>query len=233
MKGSLYFLIFLSVRLIACVHWCFACDCVNRTSGDIYNRKCCKLTEAPTDIPAEAKEVKLSYNEITDIKPGAFAHLTNCTKLVLSNNRLTNVRRDMFRGMQNLTMLRLSHNRIHHIENGSFAELRLVDLYLDINYITKLEEDDVFRIKPQFLFLGYNPLQCDWRMCWIKQGERDRWITLSKEAYGKPYCANFPDVPWDNISILCPVTGKASVFNIPEHIEKKNCCNIITFKCKL
>ena len=212
----LHLLIFLSVLPITCLHWCIACKCVNRTVDHIYNRKCCKLTEAPTDIPAEAKEVKLSYNEITDIKSGAFAHLTNCTKLVLSNNRLTHLRGDMFRGMQSLRMLRLSHNRIHHIENGSFAELRLVVLTLHINYITKLEQSDVFRTEHLLLLLGYNPLQCDWRMCWIQQGEQDGWISLSKEAYGTPYCANYLD---NNISSLCSVTGEASVFNIPEHIE--------------
>ena len=140
--------------------------------------KYCGLTEVPTNNSAEANEVALSHNKITSIKAGAFSHLTNCTDLMLSFNKLSRIKRDMFQGLKSLKRLRLSHNKIFHIQHGSFARLHLTHLYLPSNRITKLEQGDVCKSHHLTLFLGDNPLQCDWRICWVKHGEQDGWIDV-------------------------------------------------------
>ena len=55
--------------------------------------------------------------------------------------------------------------------------------------------------------LGGNPFQCDWRMCWIKQAERDEWLTYTIYLqHGiRPECENFPDQDWDDIDLDCDV----------------------------
>ena len=210
----LLLIFFLSVSLSSCffLHY-VTCECdSNFTSDHIFRMKNCGLIQVPTNISAETKGVGLSHNHITDIEAGVFAHLTKCVELALSDNKLVRIRKNMFQGLRSLKKLKLGHNQISHIEYGSFVSLHLTHLYLASNHITKLEQGDVFKSDHLTLLLGNNPLQCDWKICWIKDGEREEWINLSKGSYGKPYCANFPDVPWDSITAFCSVTGKASSF---------------------
>ena len=174
--------------------------------------KNCGLKEVPTNFSAEAKGVGLSHNHIANINADAFAHLTNCVEQALSDNKLVRIRKDMFQGLGSLRKLKLGHNQISHIEYGSFASLHLTHLYLASNHIPELEQGDVFKSRHLTLLLANKPLQCDWKICWIKEGEGEGWINLSKGCYGKPYCANFPDIPWDSITAFCSVTGKASSF---------------------
>ena len=189
---------------------------MNKTNDYVYRRKGCWLSVVPTDIHAVVTKVVLSINNITHVDGGAFSYLTNCTWLDLPNNKLTEVKADMFRGLRSLTKLGLGHNHISYIEPGSFANLSLTNLYLDSNRLsTPLQRDDAFKSHHLLLLLGDNPLECDCRMCWVKQGEREGWIDLVLrypwgEFYDKPDCANHPNVHWDDIKILCPVIERAS-----------------------
>ena len=58
------------------------------------------LTQVPTDIPAETTRVSLTWNDITDIRPGAFSHLSQCTQLDLDMNELSHIRADMWIGLE-------------------------------------------------------------------------------------------------------------------------------------
>ena len=49
-----------------------------------------------------------------------------------------------------------------------------------------------------------NPLQCDNKMCWVKQGEEDGWITLTSDVHSEPDCQG---IHWDDVTITCTVTG--------------------------
>ena len=93
----------------------------------------------------------------------------------------------MFIGMYSLTELELSHNQISHIEHGSFTKTQQLQyLYLSSNKLRTLEQD-MFSIPQQgeiTILIEDNPLQCDSRICWIKQGEQDGWIKFSHKSGG-------------------------------------------------
>ena len=227
----IFFFLFSDPLILYFLLPCVVCDCDSDYTADhIFTMKYCGLTEVPTNISAETKQVGLSHNKIADIKAGAFSHLKNCTVLMLSYNKLSRIRRDMFRGLKSLRDFRLSHNKIAQIQHGSFAGLHLTHLYLLSNQITKLEQSDAYKSRHLTLFLGENPLQCDWRICWIKKGEQDGWITLSKGENSKPHCANSQDIPWDSITGFCSVTGKG--MNIYFYILFR-CCICFGFYVKL
>ena len=254
------------------------------TDGN-YHRDGCGLTQVPTNIPADARKVYLSNNQITNIRIGAFSQLTNCTELWLNNNtltiieaadfvglqslkelilennfiteiqtfafihlkrcseisikgnRLTHVSVNMFIGLPFLEKLSLSDNRISNIEPGAFAKLSklmILDLsknnissfapetftqqtlsIIDLqgNQLTSLERNVFGSQHPSNItvLLSDNPLQCDGRLCWIKEAERDGWITLNfplpDASWSEPNCANYPDLDWDHITLSCPVKG--------------------------
>ena len=119
----------------------------------------------------------------------------------------------MFVGMYSLTELELSRNQISHIEHESFTktqQLRYVDL--SSNELSIIQED-AFSIPKQgelALLIEDNPLQCDREVCWIRQGEQDGWIKFSYKSweYGQLDCENYPDVPWDNLTDICPIVSE-------------------------
>ena len=181
---------------------------------EYYNNDC-GLTEIPTDIPSGAYQVWLAGNQIANVEARAFSHLADCTFMVLDNNKLTHIRMDMWDGLHSLKEMHLFRNLISYIEPGSFAKLtNLRGLYMEANKLTTLEQNVFDGPLPNHLVLSinYNPLNCDSRMCWIKQGEEDGQITLFRQARGitwsKPSCKNYPSFQWDDVTINCPITGK-------------------------
>ena len=232
------------------------------SSSSEYWMQLCSLTAVPQDIPAEAVEVDLSINQISDIPEGALSHLSHCARLNLYGNRLTELRPGMFQGLRALETLALSRNRITTIQPRTFQELRAL-VYLDLgsNRITTIQphtfqglraleglylsSNDITTIQPRTfaglkqlrtlwlhsnklttceeawfdpgynfteLSLSENPLQCDRRMCWIKQAERDKRITWYTDPYDgevyKPDCENYKGVDWDDVTLTCPASGK-------------------------
>ena len=258
------------------------------TDGN-YRHDGCELTEVPTNIPADARTVYLSDNQISDIRNAGFSQLTNCTELWLNNNtliqietadfvgleslkelilennfiteiqtaaffhleqcsdinikgnKLTRIHKDMFIGLPFLETLSLSDNKINNIEPGTFvklSKLMILDLsknkisniapqtfteqtlsriHLHGNQLTTLERNVFGSQHPTnlTLLLSDNPVQCDSRICWIKEAERDGWITLNAllpdASWSKPDCVNYPGVDWDNITLSCPAEGNCRI----------------------
>lgn len=56
------------------------------------------LTEVPAGLPDGLKQLRLSYNQIEKIGPGAFENLRNLTLLLLQGNRLKNIGEADFKG---------------------------------------------------------------------------------------------------------------------------------------
>ena len=61
-------------------------------------------------------------------------------------------------------------------------------------------------------------------MCWIKQGEREEWLSVHDTLQNgteidKPECVNYPGVDWDDISLTYAEVGKQYMpYNIPSFI---------------
>ena len=177
----------------------------------IYRNQGCKVNKIPSDIPAESSQVWLNDNQIDEIEAGTLSNLTDCILLNLDANNLTHITADMWQGLNSLKQLRLWHNLISYIEPGSFESLsKLEGLYLHNNRLTTLEQNVFGTLIPQklTLILSDNPLVCDSRMCWIKQGEEEGQLTLYEVGGQKPSCEDFPGVPWDDVTIICPTPGK-------------------------
>ena len=156
------------------------------------------------------KYLDLHSNTIRDIDSEAFLPLKQCASLWLPQNELTSLSAEMFKGLQSLDTLDLHSNQISVIERGTFSHLPLLrNLYLNNNQlITPMDEQDLAHSQNIFLFLDQNPLQCDTRMCWIKQAERDRRITLHGGSLEeKPECVNYPGVYWDDVTLVCDISG--------------------------
>ena len=182
----------------------------------LQNNKLTHLASGMFDGLQALQVLVLSSNYIADIKTRTFLHLTSCNWLSLKENRLIAIRSNMFVGLQSLKKLVLSQNIIFNIDPGSFVNLiKLSTLLLSKNYLTTLDRN-VFRslnLTSLYLKINDNPLLCDSRLCWIKQGEREEWLLIhdtdrnGTELY-KPQCVNYPGVDWDDISLTCPAVGK-------------------------
>ena len=85
---------------------------------------------------------------------------------------------------------------------------KIEELYLSDNCLTTLRKDAFASVllEKLNLYISGNPLHCDRRMCWIKQGEEDNWIDAGINSYwGYPHCA---DGDWDELN--CSVAGENS-----------------------
>ncbi|XP_023931592.1 leucine-rich repeat-containing protein 4C-like [Lingula anatina] len=76
----------------------------------LYNCSNSKLYGVPMDIPANVTDIDLSYNRITRIRSGNFAHLRNLSRLNLSDNRIGSLELGAFVDVPNLRVLNLRSN---------------------------------------------------------------------------------------------------------------------------
>ena len=158
--------------------------------------------------------LSVMYNKISNLERSAFDHIPQCTELWLYDNELSHVRADAFEKLPELIILDLAKNKMLGIELGTFTkQTKLKRLYLHRNRLTTMRRN-VFSSQHQTnltLLLAINPLLCDKKMCWIKQAERDGWITLNYTnhlgSWTKPDCGNYPDHTWDSITLSCPLKG--------------------------
>ncbi len=82
------------------------------------------LTEVPSDIPGEAVEVDLEYNQIEVIREGNFSHLVSkCKELLLQYNKIGTIEIGAWDGLISLKQLDLGHNEIKVLPQGSFSHL--------------------------------------------------------------------------------------------------------------
>ena len=157
------------------------------------------------------QKLSLSDNNITYVQSGSFSPIKECIQLWLKNNKLTQIRMGMFEGLDSLEALILTDNFVCAIEHGSFTNIKhLTRLFLNKNELIFLDKE-VFQMPFQTnltLLLANNNLQCNWRMCWIKQGEQNGWITLTLGPYVKPSCLNYPGIDWNEIILNCSEPGE-------------------------
>ncbi len=123
------------------------------------------LTEVPHDIPAEALEVDLRWNQIEVIRENTFTNLSVCERLWLYGNKIHTIETGawnglislkwlslgdkiellwpgMFSGLDDCTELYLQENNIHTIQSGAWEGLdSLVVLWLGDNEIEELKQD--------------------------------------------------------------------------------------------
>ena len=162
------------------------------------------------------KELWLHEKNISDIEAKSFIHLRECTKLSLHHNKLVHLRQGVFDGLESLKYLELSYNIINSVEPATFSDLtQLVELNLYDNQLKTLEVN-LFTMPLRInlaLRIRRNPLQCDRKMCWIKQAERERRIHLNGilhwgRTFFKPDCENYHGIAWDNITLDCLTEGE-------------------------
>ena len=113
----------------------------NEYVAGVFYRTDSGLVEVPSNIPAEATEVYLQDNKITELKTWAFSHLTECTKLDIHNNSITTIEGDAFSGIQQLGYLYLYHNKIKILQKSMFSGLNsLTTLDIHSNFIETIQD---------------------------------------------------------------------------------------------
>ncbi|KAI8485566.1 hypothetical protein Bbelb_367600 [Branchiostoma belcheri] len=128
-----------------------------------------KLTELANDqfvTVARLEALDLSYNAISDIKPGAFNGLTNLKFLLLPGNQLDAAPRKALKGLSNLQRLYLYDNKIQMVLDASFRNNdKLEQLLLSNNEIDYISPDAFDGMNSlQILHLYYNKLEnVPWR----------------------------------------------------------------------
>jgi hypothetical protein len=131
----------------------------------------------PIGEQTKLKKLDFSYNLIKSVGNFAFMGLQNLTTLRLYKNRIDFIGEDSFRFATSSTerlFLTLSNNALNgsSFEVGAFSYFeRPVDLYMEYNYITYLDEA-VFRpflnqTVLNRLWLHGNPFVADCRMQWL------------------------------------------------------------------
>ena len=174
------------------------------------------ITEVPHDIPAEAEEVNLRYNQIVVIRENAFSHLNVCEKLYLSRNKIHAIEVGAWNGLISLKTLTLFNNEIEVLKKDSFSHLSACEeLDLGYNNIHSIEVralDGLISLKmlslqynelstlPWTIFgkehpaqltlrLYNNPVECNSSMCWIQQGQQKGWLTLINYDWKPSVCS--------------------------------------------
>ena len=162
----------------------------------------------------------LSNNDIAVIESNVFEGLLRLKKLVLDFNKLTEVRRDMFEDLVSIEELHLANNEISVIESRTFSNmLHLKIFFLHNNALSSLSgnvydptdfpKSDCHPSELK-LTLSENPMECDERLCWIKLGEKKKWIPWLMH-FGHLYtlmCNNIPGIPWKDVFLDCAQLGK-------------------------
>ena len=152
------------------------------------------------------QQIFFHMNSIVDIADLAFAQVTAVSVIGLYDNKLSVIREHMFSGLPNLLGLFLYKNDIYMIEDNSFhGSTALMMLHLYDNLLSSVPQcmfhPDQHPSSPTQFSLYTNPLQCDARLCWVKQAEAAGWITVNSPS--STFCAGPAAVSgrsWDSIS---------------------------------
>ncbi|XP_019112145.2 lumican isoform X2 [Larimichthys crocea] len=97
------------------------------------------LKSVPRGLPAGLKQLRLAYNQISSISPGAFQHLHNLTLLLLQGNRLQTITEGDLKGLFSLNLLDLSGNWFSSVPKN--LPISVQQLYLSNNTLSGLDED--------------------------------------------------------------------------------------------
>ena len=159
--------------------------------------------------PASLKKLDLSFNDISNIAENTFSLMGNLEILELSWNNISVIISGSFQRLRSLQELYLSRNYISNMEQKSLSGLpQLNALHISGNSLLTLEKDIFYpedfpesdgHPSSLELSLRYNSIDCDRRMCWIKEGEQDGWLSWYINNRGKVYkpdCVNNPNSRW-------------------------------------
>ena len=150
-------------------------------------------------------------NKIKYIYPESFIGLENLESLSMFSNELRALESGTFDNLKKLKNLDLSFNKLILLTDGVFDGLdNLEALHLWGNMFTTLRSSPFANFpRPLRLVVGYNPLQCDPRLCWLHQEEiagNIKWpnVFIEEEMHihtYKPNCSDGTD--WDKIQWNC------------------------------
>ncbi|XP_042353489.1 lumican [Plectropomus leopardus] len=116
------------------------------------------LRSVPSALPAGLRQLRLAYNQISSISPGAFQNLQNLTLLLLQGNQLQTITEGELRGLLSLNLLDLSGNLFSSVPTHLPPSVQ--QLYLSNNTLSGLDEDsfvNFFNLK--YLRLSHCGLQ--------------------------------------------------------------------------
>ena len=158
------------------------------------------------------KQLSIAINEVKNLPHKAFLGLAKLEELTLNYNDLTQVRAGMFEGLFALKVLYLYDNDITSLGPGAFNNLpHLYWLLLSDNNLETVEMSSFMdpscpNEHPIDLaaLLESNPLQCDERLCWLKEADRKKWITPDILPFAPVTCANYPgETYWKDVNLNC------------------------------
>ncbi len=138
----------------------------------------------------------LGHNNIQSINGEMWDNIKSLRLLELNSNPLKYISPQMWEGLEELRELRLENISIAFIPPNTFANLpNLSRVKLEANRLQTLSAN-VFGsdVPAKFQFtLGNNPLQCDSRLCWMKEAEDQGWLKVLDAR-----CANLDGEPFSN-----------------------------------
>lgn len=121
--------------------------------------------------------IRLSNNNIQQVKESTFRGTPNLRYLYLDNNSITEIESGAFKNLPNLRELYLQYNHLRRIEADTFSDLQMLKrLDLKRNRLKRLPADAFFPrgdFTANFgkrnivLHLGLNPLECDCGLAWL------------------------------------------------------------------
>ena len=152
--------------------------------------------------------LNLGYSKLGDLQTAGFASLKRLKVLYIWQNKFTDLRGDMWEGLDSLERLHLADMNITSLVAGDLYNLpKIGQIWLMRTKVTTLSEG-LFdaELYPETdghsatltLHLRAAPLQCDQSLCWMKRGERDGWLTLTRAK-----CANHLNREFDQVYIDC------------------------------
>ena len=161
----------------------------------------------------------LDSNRIHTIKSGTFSDgLSNLKTLFLYENEIEEIKEDTFVGLTQCIMLYIFSNKIHTIHSGALEMMQsLTSLILHDNYLMTLHWTVFGKVPPEQLTISLqdNLLLCNnVSLCWIKQGEQQRWLTWSSGSEAESKDCIDTNMNWHNIEISCPHLGKYQYYII-------------------
>ncbi|CAI6356796.1 unnamed protein product [Macrosiphum euphorbiae] len=134
----------------------------------------------------ELVTLNLNYNDITEVKYGAFPNLSKLQVLYLSENKIENIEIGVFNNLTSLNVLYLSDNQIHKLDLEMFKGLtKLNTLYLRNNMISNIPPG-IFDSLTSLIYLqlDHNPLKCDCNTLLFVNGLKKSFPEGTLELFG-------------------------------------------------
>ncbi len=143
---------------------------------------------------SQLTELNLEESGIKKIRDNMFNGLDSLTDLRLGGNDLTYLVEGNFHGLDHLESLDITENQIGGVMPKALSGLpQLSELNMANNKIETLDQNIFDQLdylptdghpRQLKLVLDLNPIRCDSRLCWIRDGIQNRWLNP-----GYVYCS--------------------------------------------